>query len=70
MNGKKSREFDLDDESLDLQDRPLSLKVPKIEEVENRSNFPLANEFSLEALNQALDQVQSPVESLQELYQN
>ena len=64
MNGKKTRDFD-DDDSQELLEETLSLKVPRIEEVDDRSNMPLQGEISLDALNQALDKVQSPEVSLQ-----
>ena len=65
VNGKKARDFEFDDDSQEHLEEQLSLKVAKIEELEDRSNMPQPGEISLHALNLALDKVKSPGESLQ-----
>lgn len=63
MNGKKSRgDFDFDDDSQELLlEEPLSLKVPRIADIDAGSSVPSASgEISLDALTQALDRIKSP----------
>ena len=60
VNGKKTRDFEVDDESQVTLEQPESLKVPRISEPENRSiTMPVGSEISLEALGRAIEQLQT-----------